>query len=109
MSVTTDTAAVPYGQTPAGVDCAENFAEQTITHALSIAEIANLDLVIVSLFALSELLAHLEYHAGMGAEDAIKQVASFTEQRVSFLEAVHEDPTARDDRATRAAVIPVVH
>ncbi len=108
MSATIDPAAVPYCQTPAGVACAEDFAEQTITHALSMAEIANLDLVIVSLFALSELLANLQFHAGVSAEDAIKHVASFTEQRVSFLEAEHEDPSARDD-GTCAAVIPVVH
>ncbi len=75
--------------------------------------LANLDTTIVSLFLLTETLAHLEVFADMKAKEAIAQVRHMVSERVAELNEEQGDEAGLAGQAAPAATgvltAPVLH
>ena len=91
----------PFGR----IDREKDLVMSTFMHLTEVANIANLDLEHVALFMLFEALAHLQFHSGVEAEDALRRVRNVLATRVEEVtfDNTPEDEDGEEDEALPAA------
>ena len=107
---TTDPGA--FAHTAEGVDRSEELAEHVIEHMVSMTGVAQLDTTITSMFLLAEILAALDFYAGLTADEAVGSVRHLTAERVAALQAApaaEAAPVPEPARSPAAASRPVLH